>query len=62
MDGDTSTNDACTLSATNQSGILYSQCKEEFQNALNELTKKLAHMIVKDGEGRQNLLKLELVV
>ena len=62
VDGDTSTNDACTLSATNQSGILYSQCKVEFQKALNELTKKLAHMIVKDGEGRQNLLKLELVV
>lgn len=51
VDGDTSTNDACTLSATNQSGILYSQCKEAFQKALNELTKKLAHMIVKDGEG-----------
>jgi len=51
VDGDTSTNDACTLSATNQSGILYSQCHEEFQKALNELTRKLAHMIVKDGEG-----------
>ena len=51
VDGDTSTNDACTLSATNQSGILYSQCHEEFQKALNELTRKLAHMIIKDGEG-----------
>ena len=51
VDGDTSTNDACTVSATNQSGILYSQCKEEFQNALNEITKNLAQMIVRDGEG-----------
>ena len=51
VDGDTSTNDACTVSATNQSGILYSHCKEEFQNALNEITKNLAQMIVRDGEG-----------
>ncbi len=60
VDGDTSTNDACTLSATNQSGILYSQCKEEFQKALNELTKKLAHMIVKDGEGSTKFVEVRV--
>ena len=60
IDGDTSTNDACTLSATNQSGILYSQCKLEFQNALNELTKKLAHMIVKDGEGATKFVEVRV--
>ena len=60
VDGDTSTNDACTLSATNQSGILYSQCKEEFQKALNELTKKLAHMIVKDGEGATKFVEVNV--
>ena len=60
VDGDTSTNDACTLSATNQSGILYSQCKEEFQKALNELTKKLAHMIVKDGEGSTKFVEVSV--
>lgn len=60
IDGDTSTNDACTLSATNQSGILYSQCKVEFQNALNELTKKLAHMIVKDGEGATKFVEVRV--
>jgi len=60
VDGDTSTNDACTLSATNQSGILYSQCKEEFQKALNELTRKLAHMIVKDGEGATKFVEVRV--
>ena len=39
VDGDTSTNDACTLSATNQSGVKLDECKDEFQNALNEITK-----------------------
>ena len=61
VDGDTSTNDACTLSATNQSGILYSQCKEAFQKALNELTKKLAHMIVKDGEGSTKFVEVRVI-
>ena len=60
VDGDTSTNDACTLSATNQSGILYSQCKEAFQKALNDLTKKLAHMIVKDGEGSTKFVEVRV--
>ena len=60
VDGDTSTNDACTLSATNQSGILYSQCKEAFQKALNELTKKLANMIVKDGEGSTKFVEVRV--
>ena len=60
VDGDTSTNDSCTLSATNQSGILYSQCKDEFQKALNEVTKKLAHMIVKDGEGATKFVEVNV--
>ena len=60
VDGDTSTNDSCTLSATNQSGILYSQCKDEFQKALNDVTKKLAHMIVKDGEGATKFVEVNV--
>ena len=60
VDGDTSTNDACTLSATNQSGILYSQCREEFQKALNELTRNLAHKIVKDGEGSTKFVEVSV--
>ena len=60
VDGDTSTNDACTLSATNQSGVYLDECKEEFQNALNEVTKSLAQMIVKDGEGATKFVEIKV--
>ncbi len=60
VDGDTSTNDACTLSATNQSGVLLSQCKDEFQKALNLVSKQLAHMIVKDGEGATKFVEIKI--
>ena len=60
VDGDTSTNDACTLSATNQSGVQLSQCTKEFQNALNGLTKDLAQMIVKDGEGATKFVEIKV--
>ncbi|HIF35155.1 MAG TPA: bifunctional glutamate N-acetyltransferase/amino-acid acetyltransferase ArgJ [Candidatus Thioglobus sp.] len=60
VDGDTSTNDACTLSATNQSGVKLDECKDEFQNALNEITKVLAQMIVKDGEGATKFVEIKV--
>ena len=60
VDGDTSTNDACTLSATNQSGVKLDECKYEFQNALNEITKVLAQMIVKDGEGATKFVEVKV--
>ena len=60
VDGDTSTNDACTLSATNQSGVQLSQCNDEFQKALNLVSKQLAHMIVKDGEGATKFVEIKI--
>ena len=60
VDGDTSTNDACTLSATNQSSIQLSQCKDQFQNALNEITKTLAQKIIKDGEGATKFVEIKV--
>ena len=60
VDGDTSTNDACTLSATNQSNVRISDCKDQFQNALNQLTKKLAQMIIKDGEGATKFVEVNV--
>ena len=60
VDGDTSTNDACTLSATNQSNIHISDCKDQFQDALNQLTKKLAQMIIKDGEGATKFVEVNV--
>lgn len=58
VDGDTSTNDACTLSATSQSGVQLRDCLKDFQIALNELTKTLAHMIVRDGEGATKFVEI----
>ena len=58
VDGDTSTNDACTLSATNQSGVQLRDCLIDFQLALDELTKVLSHMIVKDGEGATKFVEI----
>ena len=60
VDGDTSTNDACTLSATNQSSVQLHECKEEFQNALNEITKTLAQKIIKDGEGATKFVEIKV--
>ena len=60
VDGDTSTNDACTLSATNQSSVQLHECKEEFQNALNEITKILAQKIIKDGEGATKFVEIKV--
>ena len=60
VDGDTSTNDACTLSATDQSSVQLNDCKEEFQNALNEITKTLAQMIIKDGEGATKFVEIKV--
>ena len=58
VDGDTSTNDACTLSATGKSGVNLSDCADEFHQALNEVTQALAHKIVKDGEGATKFVEV----
>jgi glutamate N-acetyltransferase/amino-acid N-acetyltransferase len=61
VDGDTSTNDACTLSATGKSGVNISQCLEIFQESLNKVTKVLAHKIIKDGEGATKFVEVSVV-
>ena len=60
VDGDTSTNDACTLSATGASGVDIVDCDDEFQQALNEVTKSLAHQIIKDGEGATKFVEIRV--
>jgi glutamate N-acetyltransferase/amino-acid N-acetyltransferase len=58
VDGDTSTNDACTLSATGASGVLLKDCLKQFQQALNQLTQSLAHQIIRDGEGATKFVEV----
>ena len=55
VDGDTSTNDACVLIATGQSGIKYAELdpveQQIFVTQVSELMQQLAQAIVRDGEG-----------
>ena len=63
VDGDTSTNDAVTLSATGQSGIEItagSEHAEHFAQALTTLMIELAQDIVRDGEGASKFSRFAL--
>jgi glutamate N-acetyltransferase/amino-acid N-acetyltransferase len=53
VDGDTSTNDACVLMATGQSGLSLAAASdhERFEQALRAVCTELAREIVADGEG-----------
>ncbi len=54
VDGDTSTNDACVLVATGQSGFVVSEGADGFnvfRAALCQVLVELAQAVVKDGEG-----------
>ncbi|MBS3786257.1 MAG: bifunctional glutamate N-acetyltransferase/amino-acid acetyltransferase ArgJ, partial [Gammaproteobacteria bacterium] len=61
VDGDTSTNDACTLIATGTSGIALDQASPDFSvftQALNQLCIELAQEVVADGEGATKLVSI----
>ena len=58
IDGDTSTNDAVTLSATGTSGITISQVKSQLTKQLNEVSQSLAMKIIQDGEGATKFVEI----
>ena len=64
VDGDTSTNDACLLLATAQSGARVSQAKgedfEALRAAITEVCEELAQAIVRDGEGATKLITVQV--
>ncbi|WP_024850710.1 bifunctional glutamate N-acetyltransferase/amino-acid acetyltransferase ArgJ [Hydrogenovibrio kuenenii] len=65
VDGDTSTNDACTLTATQQADMptiedSHSMAYQEFANALNHCMMTLAQKIVRDGEGATKFVAVEV--
>ena len=63
VDGDTSTNDAVTLSATGQSGIALtagSEQAEHFAQSLTTLMIELAQDIVRDGEGASKFVEIRV--
>lgn len=64
VDGDTSTNDACLLLATAQSGVTikdsHSADYARFAAAVTELCEALALAIVRDGEGATKLITVQV--
>lgn len=62
VDGDTSTNDACMLIASGESGIEVSEASPELRDALQTLLDEvfldLAHAIVRDGEGATKFVEV----
>ncbi len=61
VDGDTSTNDACVLVATGQSGVTIKEGSEEYRRfveALTEVCQQLAQLIVRDGEGATKFISI----
>jgi glutamate N-acetyltransferase/amino-acid N-acetyltransferase len=64
VDGDTSTNDAVTLTATGQSDLVVSatttDAAQALQSALTELAIELAQDIVRDGEGATKFVAIEV--
>src|SRR5213075_709747 len=57
VDGDTSTNDTVLILSSGQAGL---PVLHDFQNALNQVCRELAWMIVRDGEGATRVMELEV--
>lgn len=63
VDGDTSTNDACVLSATGKSGVRLDPANAEwevFTAALRELFQELAMGLIRDAEGASKFITLQV--
>lgn len=64
VDGDTSTNDACTMSATGASGIALDAGDgagwQAFREAVTELLRELAIDIIRDAEGASKFVTIDV--
>lgn len=63
VDGDTSTNDACVLLATGQSGVALDPTHaawEEFEALVNAMAHELAQAMIRDGEGATKFITLDV--
>jgi len=64
VDGDTSTNDACTLAATGKSGVSLAPGHADwlaFEKAVVELMQELAMAIIRDAEGASKFITLDVI-
>ncbi len=65
VDGDTSTNDACTLTATQQAAMpeiteTESSAYQAFAGLVKEVMTELAQMIIRDGEGATKFVTVQV--
>ena len=63
VDGDTSTNDSCTVVATGASGVVIeaqSEAADQFIAAFNRIMLELAQLIVRDGEGATKFVEIRV--
>ncbi|MBU2097889.1 MAG: bifunctional glutamate N-acetyltransferase/amino-acid acetyltransferase ArgJ, partial [Gammaproteobacteria bacterium] len=64
VDGDTSTNDCCMLSATGKSGVRVTEDDkplfDAFSAALHELVLELAKLIIRDAEGAKKFVTVDV--
>jgi glutamate N-acetyltransferase / amino-acid N-acetyltransferase len=64
VDGDTSTNDCCILSATGRSGVCVTESDKmlfnAFSTALHELVLELAKLIIRDAEGAKKFVTVDV--
>jgi glutamate N-acetyltransferase/amino-acid N-acetyltransferase len=60
VDGDTSTNDACVLIATGESGVTIDEDAQGFISALTRVYQHLAQSIIRDAEGATKFVEIEV--
>lgn len=64
VDGDTSTNDACVLVATDKAGVRFSSASDvgyaEFAAAVIDVCQVLAQSIIRDGEGATKYITVDV--
>jgi glutamate N-acetyltransferase/amino-acid N-acetyltransferase len=60
VDGDTSTNDACVLIATGESGVIIDKDAQDFVSALTRVYQHLAQSIIRDAEGATKFVEIEV--
>jgi glutamate N-acetyltransferase/amino-acid N-acetyltransferase len=60
VDGDTSTNDTVLLLASGASKVKLGAVQKKFAEALRGVCKSLAEQVVRDGEGAEHLVRLQI--
>ncbi|MDA5556887.1 bifunctional glutamate N-acetyltransferase/amino-acid acetyltransferase ArgJ [Shimia sp. MMG029] len=60
VDSDTSTSDTLLMAATGASGVTVDLDETAFNDALHEVMRELAHLVVRDGEGATKFVEINI--